>query len=648
MGEPADVLHVSVGYTGRTCGLRADSDNQEQAGIEVTPGRQDDSQAPRKSTSGAASEAGASNFQRVPGVLRTLLAPALWVAIIGPGMALYIGSNVEPQWREQRVNYQVTEDAEGALTYVFREQVMPLGDAVVYELSPLRQAALDVYGPPRDMASQWVYQWEGEEGEKRRQYSRLELNYHYGFWSLLPALVTIALCLLTREPLTALLCGIVTGAFMLGRFDLTDQVLIPSMANKNTAGILLLYLWLLGGLLGIWTKTGAAQAFADFMAKHFIRGARSAKIVAWSLGVLFFQGGSISTVLVGTTVKPLADKQNVSHEEMAYIVDSTASPIASLLAFNAWPAYVQAFIYLPGVAFLATEADRIAFFFKSVPFSFYSIFAVLGTLLLSLNVTKFSGRGLHRSLHRAQLTGQLDAPQARPLAAKELSGNRVAEGYSPHAGEFLLPVFLVISISIGTFVQSGVPQVNWAFGAALLSSVAIALFRGMQLSSVIEGFGDGLKGVVLASVILVLAITIGAISKEIGGGLYMVELLGQRIPFWILPVCLQGITMITAFSTGTSWGTYAIAFPLSLPLAWSLAQSQGLANPELFLSVCFAAVLNGSVYGDQCSPISDTTILSSMATGCDLMDHVKTQIIPASLAAGIAAVLWTLTVLWFA
>ena len=126
------------------------------------------------------------------------------------------------------------------------------------------------------------------------------------------------------------------------------------------------------------------------------------------------------------------------------------------------------------------------------------------------------------------------------------------------------------------------------------------------------------------------------------------SLLGEQVPFWLLPLVLQLLTMIIAFSTGTSWGTYAIAFPLAMPLAWAICQSQGLANPELFMMVCFATVLNGSVYGDQCSPISDTTILSAMTTGCDLMDHVKSQIVPASYAAGLAALLWTLTVLIFA
>jgi Na+/H+ antiporter NhaC len=150
------------------------------------------------------------------------------------------------------------------------------------------------------------------------------------------------------------------------------------------------------------------------------------------------------------------------------------------------------------------------------------------------------------------------------------------------------------------------------------------------------------------SVILLLAIVIGLISKEAGGGTYLVELLGQQIPYWILPVMLQVLTMVIAFSTGTSWGTYAIAFPLAMPLSWAIANSQGLAHPELFMTICFAAVMDGSVYGDQCSPISDTTVLSSMSTGCDLMDHVKTQIPQATIAAVLAAILWTAVTIVFA
>ena len=561
---------------------------------------------------------------------------------------MYVFFNVSPTWLEQKTTYQVYSDEAGDLFYTHQGEPTRIDDLVPYNESILRQESLDGLQGPPPFKQQWVVESVHVAGVTEQRYALLEAKFHFGLWSLLPALIAIVLCLVTREPLTALFSGIVVGAFMLGRFDLTDQVLIPSLSTKSAAGILLLYLWLLGGLMGIWSRTGAAQAFADFMTKHFVRNARSAKLVAWTLGVVFFQGGTVSTVLVGTTVKPLADQENVSHEELSYIVDSTASPIASVLAFNAWPAYIQALIFVPGVAVLATEADRLKFFFQSVPLSFYGIFAVLGTLLLSLNITTFVGPGIRKAMHRARDTGALDAPGASPLSAKELQTTKVPPGYKPHVAEFFVPLVLLIGLAVGTFMLRGSPNVNWAFGTALIVSGVVALFKGMSLGNLITGFGDGLKGVVVASVILMLAITIGGISKEAGGGLYLVELLSGQMPYWLLPVSLQFLTMVIAFSTGTSWGTYAIAFPLAMPLAWAVAQSQGIANPELYLSVCFATVLNGSVYGDQCSPISDTTILSSMTTGCDLMDHVKTQIMPATMAAGVAAVLWTLTVVLFA
>ena len=566
---------------------------------------------------------------------------ALLILIFGLGSALYVNSDVKQTWLEQSYLYDVYQTESGQSAYKYKGKEIIINDAVPYAESALNQQSLSQNKDQPKDAQQWVF-------DEENQLKLLKPAFHYGVWSLLPAFITIALCLITREPLSALFSGIVVGAFMLGQFDLTDKVIIPNLAKEGTASLLLLYLWLLGGLLGIWSKTGAAQAFANYMTLHFVKGQRSAKLVSWLLGVLFFQGGTMSTVLVGTTVRPLADRAKVSHEEMSYIVDSTASPIASVLAFNAWPAYIQALIFVPGVSFLATESDRIKFFFSSIPFSFYGILAVIGTLLLSLNIMTFSGRRIKEAHHRAATTGKLDADNAKPLSAKELQTCDVPTGYKPHVLEFILPLAILIGIAIYTFITLGSPKVNWAFGAALLLSAFVALAKGMSLGNLIDGFANGLKGVVVASVILMLAVIIGSISKEIGGGLFLVSLLGEQLPFWLLPVILQMITMIIAFSTGTSWGTYAIAFPLAMPLAWAVCQSQGLENPEIFMMICFATVLNGSVYGDQCSPISDTTILSAMTTGCDLMDHVKSQLVPATFAAGLAAILWTLAAYFFA
>ena len=545
-----------------------------------------------------------------------------------------IGINVAPTWTVERIELDVKTDDEGKLYYVYREK------PTYFEAVPMAQAQLDPAKIEGSRTTPPITEEFVSVAETGRYY-KLEAKRHWSYWSLLPAVVAVLLCWLTKEPVTSLLGGIIAGALLMGRYDFTGDVLIPSLATDKAAGILLLYLWLLGGLMGIWSRTGAAQAFAEFMTVRFVRGPRSAKLVAWLLGVIFFQGGTVSTVLVGTTVKPIADNEKISHEELAYVVDSTASPIASQLAFNAWPGYVQAFIFVSGVSFLATAEDRILFFFQSVPFCFYAIFAVLGTFLLSIEKPLFLGKQLREAMNRSRTTGQLDAPGADPLSAKELQGSNVPEGYTPHVLEFFLPLGTLIAIAVGTFIVGGSPNVQWAFGIALLLAAGMALAKGMALKDLIAGFHDGIKGVVLGSVILLLAITIGGISQETGGSIFLVEQLGEAIPYFLLPVLLQLLTMVIAFSTGTSWGTYAVAFPLAMPLAWAVAGANGLAHPELFMTLCFAAVMDGSVYGDQCSPISDTTVLSSMCTGCDLMDHVKTQIPQATLAAGAAALCWT-------
>ena len=550
------------------------------------------------------------------------------------------GAGVSPTWTVNRVTLDVATDEDGGLYYLSE------GRRVRFEAVPIEQARLDpaalrASGAAPPVTEEFVFAVETRDGRTETVHYRLVARSHMGWWSLLPAAVAVILCWLTREPVTSLAAGIASGALLLGKYDITGEVMIPSLASTNSAGVLLLYLWLLGGLMGVWSRTGAAQAFAEFMTARFVRGPKTAKLVAWALGIVFFQGGTVSTVVVGTTVKPIADKERVSHEELAYIVDSTASPIASQLAFNAWPGYVQAFIFVSGVGFLATETDRIAFFFQSVPFCFYAIFAVLGTFLLSIEKPVFLGRRLAAAMRRARATGKLDAEGADPLSARELQASRVPAGYAPHVVEFFLPLGTLIAIAVGTFVAYGSPNVQWAFGTALLLAAGIALGKGMSLKDLIAGFHDGIKGVVLGSVILLLAITIGNVSTETGGGVFLVEQLGDAVPYFLLPVLLQIMTMVIAFSTGTSWGTYAVAFPLAMPLAWAVAGAQGLAHPELFMTLCFAAVMDGSVYGDQCSPISDTTVLSSVCTGCDLMDHVKTQIPQASIAAGLAAVCWT-------
>ncbi len=479
-----------------------------------------------------------------------------------------------------------------------------------------------------------------DEGVER--FFEVNLLFHRGWWSLFPAFVTIVLCFLTREPVTALIGGVVSGALVLGSYDITGAVIVPGIATPSASLVIVLYLIFLGGLLGIWSRNGGALAFAEWITHRVVRGPRTAKLTAWFLGIFFFQGGTISTLLVGTTVKPVADAEKVSHEELSYVVDSTASPIAILVPFNAWPFYVQGLIFVGGVAALATEAERVAFFFSAVPLSFYAILAVFFTFLLSIDKLPFLSRTFRTAIRRARETGELDRPGATPLQSGGASTVSVPEGYRPVAWEFFLPLCLIIGIAVGTYIFLDTPKVLWAFGIALAVAFFSSRLRGMSLHDCVGGFTAGMQSVVYGAVILLLAVVIGGLSRETGGGLFLVELLGGFVPYLALPALLFLLTVVIAFATGTSWGTFAVTFPLAMPLAWATAGTADLSSPLLYLQICFAAILNGSVYGDQCSPISDTTVLSSLSTGCDLMDHVRTQIVPCSIAAILAMIGWTL------
>ena len=277
-------------------------------------------------------------------------------------LSIYVGSNVSPTYTIEKIYLDVQQDQSGSLYFTQKgKKIIPdkwvmLNDA---ELHPTKLLEYTELNQKPTLTEEYIY----EISYQGRQYFKYQLKKHWRFWSLLPALLAIILCWTTKEPLAALFSGIVVGAFILGQYNITDEVIIPVMMSKSVVGVLVLYLFFLGALLGLWTKTGAAKAFAELMSEKFVRGPKSAKLISWIMGILFFQGGTISTVLVGTTVKPITDKENISHEELAYIVDSTASPIASQLAFNAWPSYIQTFIFVSGVSWLATEADRIAFFF---------------------------------------------------------------------------------------------------------------------------------------------------------------------------------------------------------------------------------------------------------------------------------------------
>ncbi|HUF88414.1 MAG TPA: Na+/H+ antiporter NhaC family protein [Gemmatimonadota bacterium] len=469
-------------------------------------------------------------------------------------------------------------------------------------------------------------------------------NGHYGAWSIVPAAAALVLAFTLREVVSALFVGIALGGVISGKLNIVQEFLLPSIGTTGYALILLVYLWALGGLIGIWTRTGGAVRFAEWAGAYVARGPRSAKFFAWMMGVVFHQGGTISTVLTGATVRPVADRNRVAHEELAYVVDSTASPIASILPFNVWPIYVGGLV-AGTIPLIPDQQAGITFFFRAIPFNFYAIFAVTFTLLFSWDrLRPITGRKMLDARQRARETGALDRPGAEPMASEELTQFRPPAGYRPGLIDFMGPIGTLLGVAIVPFIvtffvlgrrESPLLPIAEAFVLAVLVAMAIALVKGMRLQDVIDGFVDGCKGVTIGAIVLALAVTLKSVSDAVGMAPYVVDTFGQAVPAVILPAALLLLCMGIAFSAGTSWGTYAVIFPVALPLVWAV-------NPDpTYVALCFGAVTGGAVFGDQCSPISDTTILSSLATGCDLMDHVTTQLPMALTAAGAAGVLYT-------
>lgn len=454
---------------------------------------------------------------------------------------------------------------------------------------------------------------------------------HFGAASLLPAATAILLAFTTRQVLFALLMGIVMGGVVVGDVNVLTRFMLPAIGSAQYALILVVYLWCLGGLLGLWTRTGGAAEFADRVQHTFVRGRVSAKVFAWLMGLVFHQGGTISTVLAGTTVRPVTDRQLVSHEELSYIVDSTASPVAAIIPLNVWPIYVAGFA-AGTIPLLPDQASAVSFFYRAIPYNFYAIFAVLITLALALEWLPWRGRRMDRAIARARSGGGLNAPGSSPLVSAELTTSRVPEGYRPSPIDFIVPIVTLIGFALGSWLVTGSVKIAEAFGLGVLAAAGLAWIRGLPLFEIFDGVVDGCKGVTAGAILLGLAVTLGAVSQQLGTAPYIVEIAARFVVPILLPAILMAICMVVSFSIGSSFGTFAVIFPLAIPLAWSVS------TEPAYISLCFASVVGGSLFGDQCSPVSDTTILSSLACGADLMDHVTTQLPLALAAAAMAAV----------
>jgi Na+/H+ antiporter NhaC len=472
------------------------------------------------------------------------------------------------------------------------------------------------------------------------------------------------MALITREVILSLFCGVWIGATMMmgynpvtGLLETIDTHIINSIIDSDRARILLFTLGF-GGVIGVVSANGGMKGVVDSASRYASTRKRS-QLATMLMGVVIFFDDYANTLFVGNMMRPFTDRLKVSREKLAYIVDSTAAPVASLAIISTWSVFQMSLLETPYKTYGITENPYITFI-NSIPYSFYCILTVIfmGYLL-------WSGRdysNMFKAERRAIREGKVLADGAQPLTDVEMTKPGMLVSGASHWTNAMVPILLVVFItvvglyvtgtsslsssddhSIRNIIGSSDPYRALIWGSLLAGIIAILLSNGrgiLTLREGVESWVQGAKSMLMACIILVLAWTLGDICGEVKTADYIISLTEGILT----PALLPAVTFLTAalvsFCTGTSWGTMPILVPIAVPLAFKLLGGDPnivLADP-IYLAT-FASVLSGCVFGDHCSPLSDTTILSSIASGSDHVDHVRTQL-PYALTTGIISLIF--------
>jgi Na+/H+ antiporter NhaC len=489
-----------------------------------------------------------------------------------------------------------------------------------------------------------------------------------GILTVLPPLLAILMALIFRQVVIALFAGIWLGAFFVNDYNLVrsffyvvDHYIIDSLAGDGgsdhvSIGIFTL---LLGGMVGVFSRIGGTQGVVDAISR-LATSPRRGQLATWLLGLAVFFDDYANTLIVGNTMRPITDRLRISREKLSYIVDSTAAPVACIAVITSWVGFE---ISLIKDAFDSLGLDRnpLTTFVASIQYSFYPILTLLFGLLIAASTRDFGP--MLKAERRARTTGDLLAEKAVPISSidQEISFD---SSRSPRWYNAAIPIGVVV---VGTFVglvltgrsellESGVTDYSAmdairesnSFVALLWSSLAgcvVAILLGLAqrlatVTEVMNAWVAGVKSMVAALIILVLAWAIGAVCTDIQTAQYLVAKVSGNISPALLPAIIFLVAAAISFSTGTSWGTMTILIPIGIPLVTRVAELNSVAPAvhEAILLSSISAVLAGSVFGDHVSPISDTTIMSSMASGADHVDHVRTQL-PYAVSAAVIAIL---------
>lgn len=474
----------------------------------------------------------------------------------------------------------------------------------------------------------------------------------FGIWSLLPPLAALGLALWKKQIYPALLLGIWMGWLVVDGWNpiaATGSTVTSIVAVFQDAGNtrILLYSLLVGSVLTLIGATGGVEAFVARVAeRRWVSNRRQAQMLPFLLGILITVESSITALVAGTVGRPLTDRYRVSREKLAYICDSTSAPVCILVPFNGWGALVIGLLAVQDVG------NPVAFLLASIRWNFYPMIAIILVLVTILTGWEFGP--MRKAERRATEEGKLLGDDAKPMVADDVLTTETLAGIEPRASHLVLPVVtMVTAIVAGILVtgtlgssddaglweviqaSSGSTAVLWAVLASLAVLAVIALGRCRMPGRVfIDLIFKGIGGMIPVVTLLLLAFALGGVVRELGTGAYVAGIISGAAGAKVAVAGSFLLAAFMAFATGTSWGTFALMVPIAVPLA----VAQGGPLP-LYL----AAVLGGGVFGDHCSPISDTTIISSMASASDHMDHVRTQL-PYALLGGAMTLLLYLIV----
>ena len=479
---------------------------------------------------------------------------------------------------------------------------------------------------------------------------------NYGFISLVPPLIAIILAIRTKQVFISLLTGIFFGWLIIGDWNLFKGILftidgiVNVFSDKGNTRVVL-FTFLVGSLITFIQVSGGIAGFINSVKNRFntdnsnIKNSRKkVQIFASLTGILIFVESNISALTVGTIFRPLFDKLRISREKLAYIADSTSAPSKLLIPFNGWGAFIMGLLLAQGVE------NPFYTLASSIQFNFYPIFVIIFLIIMILSGKDF---GPMKFAEKRTDKGKMFNPSSKPMVSNEITIISTKKGVKQRAINMFIPlismVFTMIFMLFYTGYDPNIKNItffdimkNASGSASVLYSVIIALIvssvfyffnKILTAKEIIDYTIKGMSGMMPLSILIMLAFAIGNLCNELGTGLYVSNALNNILSPQLVPFLLFLTSCFISFSTGTSWGTFAIMIAIAVPISNQMGIETSLA---------VAAALGGGVFGDHCSPISDSSVISSMASLSDHIDHVKTQLPYAALSGSLTALMYLL------